>query len=66
MVRPKKSTKKELPEEEEDTRFKDTGLSTGLKRTFGLKTENHGSKNLEGFLTAVEKPPQGGFTTPMH
>ena len=53
MVRPKKSTKKELPEEEEDTRFKDTGLSTGLKRTFGLKTENHGSKNLEGFLTAV-------------
>ena len=33
-----------------------TGLSTGLKPTFGLKTANHCSANLEGFLTAVGKP----------
>ena len=32
-----------------------TGLNTGLKPTFGLKTAKHGSDNLEGFLTAVEK-----------
>ena len=33
-----------------------TYLSTGLNPIFGLKTVKHGSKNLEGFLTAVEKP----------
>ena len=49
------STENELPEEEEDTGFKATGLSTSLNPTFGLKTKNHGSDNIEGFLTAVEK-----------
>ena len=48
-----KSTKKESPEEEEDTIFKATGLITGLNPTFGVKTERHGSNNLEGFLIAV-------------
>ena len=38
------------------SRFKATGLNTSLKPTFGLKTAKHGSDNLEGFLTAVEKP----------
>ena len=32
-----------------------TGLNTGLKPTFGVKTEKHGSDKLEGFLTAVGK-----------
>ena len=32
-----------------------TGQNTGLKPTFGIKTANHGSENLEGFLTAVGK-----------
>ena len=32
-----------------------TGLNTVLKPTFGVKTAKHGSDNLEGFLTAVEK-----------
>ena len=32
-----------------------TGLSTGLKPIFGLKTAKHGSGNIEGFLTAVGK-----------
>ena len=32
-----------------------TGLKTGLKPTFGVKTEKHGSGNLKGFLTAVGK-----------
>ena len=39
----------------------DTGLNTGLKPTFGVKTEKHGSDNLKGFLTAVKKTPEGGF-----
>ena len=52
----KKKTKNELPEEEQDTIFKDDSLSTGLKPTFGLKTANNGYDNMEGFLTAVEKP----------
>ena len=30
-----------------------TGLNIGLKYTFGGKTANHGSDNLEGFLTSV-------------
>ena len=30
-------------------------LSKGLKPIFGLKNENHGSNNIEGFLTAVGK-----------
>ena len=33
-----------------------TGLNTGLNPTFGIKTVKHGYDNLEGFLTAVEKP----------
>ena len=33
-----------------------TGLNTGLKPTFGVKTAKHGSDNLEGFLKAVKKP----------
>ena len=32
-----------------------TGLNTGLKPTFGIKTVNHGSDNLEGLLTALGK-----------
>ena len=32
-----------------------TGLNTGLKPTFGVKTAKHGSDNLEGFLIAVGK-----------
>ena len=54
----KQSTKMELQdvnEEEEDSRFKATGLNTGLKPTLWLKTSKHGSDYLEGFLTAVEK-----------
>ena len=31
-----------------------TGLNTSLKPTFGIKTVNQGSNNLEGFLKAVE------------
>ena len=38
-----------------------TGLKTGLKPTFGIKKVKHGSDNLEGFLTPVKTPPQGGF-----
>ena len=54
----KQSTETELQEvneEEDDSRFKATGLNTGLNSTFGLKNAKHGSDNLEGFLTAVEK-----------
>ena len=32
-----------------------TGLNTGLKTTFGVKTAKHGSDDLEGFLNVVEK-----------
>ena len=32
-----------------------TGLNTGLKPTFVVKTVKHVSDNLEGFLTAVGK-----------
>ena len=32
-----------------------TGMNTSLKPTFGIKTEKHGSDNLEVFLTAVGK-----------
>ena len=32
-----------------------TGLNTGLKPTFRVKTLNHGSDNFEGFLTKVGK-----------
>ena len=48
----KKSTKNEIPEEEE-TRFKATGLNTGVKPKFSLNNAKHGSNNLEGFLTDV-------------
>ena len=58
MARPKKSTKTErqdVNEEEENYRCMATGLNTGLKPTFGIKTTKHGSDNLEAFLTAMEK-----------
>ena len=46
----KQSTETEIQdvneEEEEDSRFKATGLDTGLKPTFGIKTAKHGSDNL--------------------
>ena len=32
-----------------------SGLNTGLKPTFGLKTKKHGSNNIEVFLTEVKK-----------
>ena len=53
----KKSTKNKLNElnEEENSRFMATGLNTGLKPKFGIKTEKHGSDNLKGFLTLVGK-----------
>ena len=57
MARTKKSTKTELNEEYEDSRFIATGLNTGLKPTFGIKTAKHGSNNFEVFLTTVGKPP---------
>ena len=40
-----------------------TGLNTSLKPIFGIKTAQHESDNLEGFLTAVKNPPQGSFQT---
>ena len=51
----KQSTETELNEENEGSRFMATGLNTGLKPTFGLNTAKHGSKNIEGFLTAVSR-----------
>ena len=62
----KKSTETKLCElkEEESSMFMATGLNTGLKPTFGIKTTKHVSENLEGFLTAVKKPAQGGFHAP--
>ena len=45
----------DVNEGEEYFRFKATELDTDLKPTFGIKTEKHGSDNLEGFLTALEK-----------
>ena len=32
-----------------------TGLNTGLKPKFGVKTAKHGFDNLKGFPTAVKK-----------
>ena len=53
----KQSTKPEANERiEEESRFMATGLNTGLKPTSGVKTAKHGSDNLKGFLTPVEKP----------
>ena len=53
----KQSTETELNElnEEENSIFMATGLNTCLNPTFGIKAVKHGSDNLEGFLTAVEK-----------
>ena len=52
----KQSTETEVNEViEENSRFMTTGLNTGLKPTFGVKTAKHRSDTLEGFLTAVEK-----------
>ena len=51
----KQSTKTELNEEDEDSRFMATSLSTGLKPIFGLKTVKHDIDHLKGFLTAVGK-----------
>ena len=51
----KQSTEPELNEViEEESIFMATGLNTGLKPKFGVKTAKHGSDNLEGFLTTVE------------
>ena len=53
----KQSTEPEANEKiEEESRFVATGLNTGLKPTFGVKTAKNGFDNLEGFLTAVKKP----------
>ena len=54
----KQSNETELQEvsEEVNSRFKATSLNNSLKPKFGLKTGKHGSDNLKGFLTAVEKP----------
>ena len=53
----KKSTESEVNDViEEEYRFVATGLNTGLKPTFGVKTAKHGPDKLEGFLTAGEKP----------
>ena len=55
-MRPKKSTEPEVNEViEEEYKFMATGLNTGLKPTFWIKTAKHGSDNLEGFLTVVGK-----------
>ena len=58
----KKSTEPKANEKiEEESRFMATGLNTGLNLTFGVKAEKHGSDNLEGFLTAVEKSSSRRF-----
>ena len=49
----KQPTKNELNEENEESIFMATGLNTGLKPDFGLKTSKRGSDNLKGFPTAV-------------
>ena len=49
------STEPEENKIEKESRFMATGLNTGLKPTFGVKTAKHGSDNLKGFLTAVGK-----------
>ena len=53
----KKSTETKLNEvtEVENSRYKATGLNTGLNPTFVNKTAKNGSDNLGGFLTAVKK-----------
>ena len=48
----KQSTKTELNEEIGESRFMASGLSTGLKTMFFLKTDKHRFDNIEGFLTA--------------
>ena len=57
----KKLTKTEFNElnKEENSRFITTGLNTALEHTFKFKTAKHGSDNLEGFLTVVEKTSPG-------
>ena len=56
MAQSKKSTETEVNEViEENSRFMSTGLNTGLKPKFGIKTAKHGSDNLEGFLTTMVK-----------
>ena len=52
----KQSTKTEVNEViEENSIFVTTGLNTGLKPTFGIKTAKYGSDKIEGFLTSVKK-----------
>ena len=54
----KQSTKtelNELNEETEETIFMATGLNTGLKPTFEIKTAKHRLENIEGLITAVER-----------
>ena len=41
--------------EEDDTVFKASGLSTGSKPTFGLKTAMHVYDNIEGVLILVKR-----------
>ena len=57
LARPKKSTETKLNDlnEEEESRYMATGLNTGLKPKFGIKTAKHVLDNLEGFLTVVGK-----------
>ena len=50
------STETEVDEViEQNSIFMTTDLNTGLNTTFGINTVNHGSDNLEGFLTTVGK-----------
>ena len=52
----KKSTEPKVNEViEEESRFVATGLNTGLKPTFWLKTAKNVSDKPKGFLTAVGK-----------
>ena len=48
--------------EEANSRFTATGLNTGFNPTFGIKTANHGSNKLDGFLTAVGKHSSRRFS----
>ena len=53
MRNQKKPTKPELSDAI-GAILKFTGLYTGLKPTFGVKTANNGSENIESFLPVTE------------
>ena len=58
----KQSIATELNEENEGSTIMATGLTTGLKPTFGLNTAKNGFNNLKVFLNeVVKKPHQGDF-----